>query len=111
MLRRQRRRTRPVLLDKIRERPGDRWHIAELARLAAMSERTFMRRFRAATGLSPADWVTRARVDAARELLENTALPIDHVAERCGLGTPTTLRHHFRKKVGVSPAQYRKRFS
>lgn len=100
-----------VLLDKIRKRPGQSWRIGELARLAAMSERTFMRRFRAATGLSPADWVTRARVDAARELLENTALPIDHVAERCGLGTPTTLRHHFRKKVGVSPAQYRKRFS
>jgi AraC family transcriptional regulator, transcriptional activator FtrA len=100
-----------VLLDKIRKRPGQSWRIGELARLAAMSERTFMRRFRAATGLSPADWVTRARVDAARELLENTALPIDHIAERCGLGTPTTLRHHFRKKVGASPAQYRKRFS
>lgn len=100
-----------VLLDKIRKRPSERWNIAELARLAAMSERTFMRRFRAATGLSPADWVTRARVDAARELLENTGLSIDHIAERCGLGTPTTLRHHFRKKVGVSPAQYRKRFS
>jgi AraC family transcriptional regulator, transcriptional activator FtrA len=100
-----------VLLDKIRKRPGQPWRIGELARLAAMSERTFMRRFRAATGMSPADWVTRARVDAARELLENTALPIDHVAERCGLGTPTTLRHHFRKKVGVSPAQYRKRFA
>jgi len=100
-----------VLLDKIRKRPGESWRIGELARLAAMSERTFMRRFRAATGLSPADWVIRARVDAARELLENTGLPIDHIAERCGLGTPTTLRHHFRKKVGVSPAQYRKRFS
>lgn len=100
-----------VLLDKIRKRPSERWNIAELARLAAMSERTFMRRFRAATGLSPAYWVTRARVDAARELLENTGLSIDHIAERCGLGTPTTLRHHFRKKVGVSPAQYRKRFS
>jgi AraC family transcriptional regulator, transcriptional activator FtrA len=100
-----------VLLDKIRKRPSESWRIGELARLAAMSERTFMRRFRAATGLSPADWVIRARVDAARELLENTGLSIDHIAERCGLGTPTTLRHHFRKKVGVSPAQYRKRFS
>ncbi len=99
------------LLDKIRKRPRERWRIAELAHLAAMSERTFMRRFHAATGLSPADWVTRARVDAARELLESTSLSIDQIAERCGLGTPTTLRHHFRKKVGVSPAQYRKRFS
>jgi AraC family transcriptional activator FtrA len=100
-----------VLLDKIRKRPGEPWHISQLARLAAMSERTFMRRFRAATGLSPADWVTRTRVDAARELLENTRLSIEQIAQRCGLGMPTTLRHHFRKKVGVSPAQYRKRFS
>jgi AraC family transcriptional regulator, transcriptional activator FtrA len=100
-----------ALLDKIRRRLSQPLRIGELARLAAMSERTFMRRFRAATGLSPADWVTRARVDAARELLESTALSIDRIAERCGLGTPTTLRHHFRKKVGVSPAQYRKRFS
>jgi AraC family transcriptional activator FtrA len=100
-----------MLLDKIRKRPGERWRIAELARLAAMSKRTFMRRFRAVTGFSPADWVTRARVEAARELLENTALSIDQVAEHCGLGTPTTLRHHFRKKVGLSPTQYRKGFS
>jgi len=100
-----------VLLDKIRKRPGESWRIGEMARRAAMSERTFMRRFRAATGLSPADWVTRARIDAARELLEGTTLAIEHIAERCGLGTPTTLRHHFRKKVGVSPAEYRKRFS
>ena len=100
-----------ALLDRIMKRPGDPWRIRELARLAAMSERTFMRRFRAATGSSPADWIIRARVDAARELLENTGLSIDLIAQRCGLGSPTTLRHHFRKKVGVSPAQYRRRFS
>ena len=99
------------LLDKIAKRLGDPWRVADLARHAAMSERTFMRRFRAKTGLSPADWITRARIDRARELLESTTLPIDHIAERCGLGTPTTLRHHFRKKVGISPAAYRSRFS
>lgn len=100
-----------ALLDKVRRRLSRPWRIDELARLAAMSERTFMRRFRAATGSSPADWLTRARVDAARELLESTALPVDRIAERCGLGSATTMRHHFRNKVGVSPAQYRKRFS
>lgn len=99
------------LLDRVRRRLGEPWRIGKLARLAAMSERTFMRRFHAVTGLSPADWITRARVDRARELLETTTLPLDHIAERCGLGTPTTLRHHFRKKVGVSPAQYRRRFA
>jgi AraC family transcriptional regulator, transcriptional activator FtrA len=99
------------LLDKIRKRLGDSWRVADLARHAAMSERTFMRRFRSVTGMSPTDWITQARVDRARELLESTALPIDHIAERCGLGTPTTLRHHFRNKVGVSPAAYRRRFA
>jgi AraC family transcriptional activator FtrA len=100
-----------ALLDKIRKRLSETWRVADLARHAAMSERTFMRRFRAITGVSPADWITRARVDRARELLESTTLPIDHIAERCGLGTSTTLRHHFRKKVGVSPGAYRRRFS
>jgi AraC family transcriptional activator FtrA len=100
-----------VLLDKIRRRLGEPLRIAELAQLAAMSERTFMRRFQAATGLSPADWITRMRVDRARELLEGTALSIDLIASKTGLGTSTTLRHHFRKKVGVSPVEYRRRFS
>jgi AraC family transcriptional activator FtrA len=100
-----------ALLDRIRKRLGEPWRIADLARHAAMSERTFMRRFREITGSSPAGWITQARVDRARELLECTALPIGRIAEQCGLGTPTTLRHHFRKKVGVSPAAYRRRFS
>jgi AraC family transcriptional regulator, transcriptional activator FtrA len=100
-----------ALLDRIRRRLDEPWRIADVARVAAMSERTLMRRFRAATGSSPADWITGARVDRARELLESTAMPIERIAERCGLGSPSTLRHHFRKKVGVSPADYRKRFT
>jgi AraC family transcriptional activator FtrA len=98
-------------MDKLRSRLHKPLSIANLARLAAMSERTFMRRFRAATGMTPGEWITRARVDRARELLESSALPMDQVAVRAGLGTSATLRHHFRRKVGVSPAEYRKRFS
>jgi AraC family transcriptional regulator, transcriptional activator FtrA len=100
-----------ALLDKMRGRLGEPLRIAQLARLAAMSERTFMRRFRSATGMTPADWITRARLDRARELLESTSLPMDSIAERAGLGTATTLRHHFRRKVGISPVEYRRRFS
>jgi len=100
-----------ALLDNMRRRLGEPLRIAELARLAATSERTFMRRFRAATGMTPADWVTRMRVNSARELLESTAFSIDEIAARTGLGTATTLRHHFRRKVGVSPVDYRRRFS
>jgi AraC family transcriptional regulator, transcriptional activator FtrA len=100
-----------ALLDKMTRRLDEPLRIAQLARLAAMSERTFMRRFRAATGRTPADWITRMRLDRARELLESTVLPIDSIATRTGLGTATTLRHHFRSKVGISPVEYRRRFS
>ena len=100
-----------ALMDKCRSRLHKPCSIGELARLAAMSERTFMRRFRAATGMTPGDWITRIRVDRARELLESSALSMDQVAMRAGLGTSATLRHHFHRKVGVSPAEYRKRFS
>jgi AraC family transcriptional activator FtrA len=100
-----------AVLDKLRNRLHKPLTIAKMARLAAMSERTFMRRFRAATGMTPGEWIIRARVDLARELLEQSALPMDQVAMRAGLGTPSTMRHHFHRNVGVSPAQYRKRFS
>jgi len=100
-----------ALLDQLRSRLHQAVSIADVARLAAMSERTLMRRFRAATGMTPGEWITRARVERARELLESSALPIEQVAMRTGLGTPATLRHHFHRRVGVSPAEYRKRFS
>ena len=100
-----------VLMDGIGRRLAEPWRIAELARLAAMSERTFMRRFRAVTGMSPANWITSQRVDRARELLESTSLGIEQIALRTGLGGATTLRHHFRRKVGISPNGYRARFA
>jgi AraC family transcriptional activator FtrA len=100
-----------ALLEQMRRRLSEPLRITRLAGLAAMSERSFMRRFRAATGLSPADWITRQRVDRARELLEGTRLSIDQIAARAGFGTATTLRHHFRRRVGVSPMEYRRRFS
>jgi AraC family transcriptional activator FtrA len=100
-----------VLMEKIRRRLNEPLRIAQLAGLAMMSERTFMRRFRAATGLSPAEWITRQRLERARELLEGTRLSIEQIAARTGLGSTTTLRHHFRSKVGVTPVEYRRRFS
>lgn len=98
------------LLDAMRARIDQPMRIVDLARLAAMSERTFLRRFQATTGITPAEWITRTRVDVARELLESSKLSIEQIATRAGLGTATTMRHHFRRKVGVSPAEYRRRF-
>lgn len=85
--------------------------ICEMARWAAMSERTFIRRFRATTGMTPGDWITHQRIGLAKDLLERSSLPVDQVAARSGLGTAMTMRHHFRKRIGLSPVGYRKRFS
>jgi AraC family transcriptional activator FtrA len=84
--------------------------IEALADRAAMSVRTFTRRFRAATGAAPIEWLIRLRVRRAQDLLETTDASIDHVAGVAGFGAPETLRHHFRKVVGVSPSAWRGSF-
>lgn len=90
---------------------GDRLSVAALARRAAMSERTFARRFRAATGSSAGRWLIAQRVLLARRLLETTDATVERVAARCGMGSSANLRRHFKKIVGVAPDEYRKTFS
>lgn len=84
--------------------------VGAMADRAHMSARTFARRFVEETGTTPMQWVTDQRVLFARRLLEKTDLDIDRVAQRCGFGTATLLRHHFRRLVGVTPSDYRRRF-
>jgi transcriptional regulator GlxA family with amidase domain len=81
-----------------------------LARTATVSPRTFSRRFVEDTGYTPMQWVLRARIDLARELLEETELGVDQVAERAGLGSDANLRTHFRRILGTSPTEYRRTF-
>jgi transcriptional regulator GlxA family with amidase domain len=85
--------------------------VRELAEHAHVSYRTFSRRFVESTGLTPLQWLLRARIDAARELLEATDLGVDHIAARAGLGSGTNLRLHFQRLLGTTPSQYRKSFS
>ncbi len=82
----------------------------EWAARAGMSRRTFTRRFRDEVGLSPGQWLTRQRVEVARDLLETTDLPVDVVAGRAGFGTAAAMRHHLRSALGTSPMSYRRTF-
>jgi transcriptional regulator GlxA family with amidase domain len=76
-----------------------------------MSERSFSRRYAAATGLTPARAVERLRVEAARHLLSDTRLPIKRIAQRCGFGSEETLRRSFVRLLAATPQDYRARFS
>jgi AraC family transcriptional regulator, transcriptional activator FtrA len=88
-------------------------HLAEkitvpmLADRAAMSPRTFMRRFQNCIGRPPLQWLTLRRISAAQELLEESNRSMDWIAAATGFGTAELLRYHFRKSVGISPAQWR----
>lgn len=99
------------VLEHMNRQLAENFSVPELARMAAMSERTFMRRFKEATGCTPADWLRIARLDRARQLLESSSFSIEKVAQQCGFGTATTLRQLFRKRVGVSPSAYKHRFA
>ena len=99
------------VLDHITENLDATHAVPELARLAMMSERTFARRFVKETGTTPHKWVVQQRVLRARELLEQTELPVDAVAAHSGFGSAALLRSHFQTVVGTSPQRYRREFS
>lgn len=85
--------------------------VATLAAQVGMSERSFVRHYRAHTGNTPARAIEQLRVEAARRLLGDSALPIKRIADRCGFGTEETLRRSFLRAVSVTPQAYRERFS
>jgi transcriptional regulator GlxA family with amidase domain len=84
--------------------------IEHLATRQSVTPRTLIRRFRAATGLAPLQWLLAQRVQRARQLLESTDDSPGRIAENCGLGTEANLRHHFGRLVGLSPTEYRREF-
>jgi transcriptional regulator GlxA family with amidase domain len=84
--------------------------VCELADRAAMSARTFARRFVQETGTTPQRWLTGQRVLLAQQLLEDSDATVDAVAERSGFGNATALRHHFRLWRATTPHAYRRQF-
>lgn len=89
---------------------GEALTVDEMAAVAHMSRRTFIRAFQASTGATPAAWVRSRRLDEARRMLETTDLPVEQVAAGCGFGNAVTLRQNFAAAFGTSPSEYRRRF-
>jgi transcriptional regulator GlxA family with amidase domain len=94
---------------------ADHYHranpVAAMVARSGLTDRTFMRRFRAATGFAPMDYVQTLRIEEAKQLLETTGMPVDQVAIEVGYEDPNFFRRLFKRRVGVTPARYRQRFS
>ena len=98
------------LLDWALARLDEPLTLPDLARQANISVRTLVRRFTAATGTTPLQWVLAQRVRRAQHLLESSDEPVERIASLAGFGTAANLRQHFTRAVGVAPMHYRRTF-
>jgi AraC family transcriptional regulator, transcriptional activator FtrA len=99
-----------ALLDWGRANLGSGVSVDDLARKGAMSPRTLTRRFRAAVGMPPGEWLQRERLRLAQRLLESTPDPIELVAKRAGYDSNATMRAQFATRLHTSPRAYRRTF-
>lgn len=99
-----------LLHDWINAHLADEISLVVMARQAGMSQRSFSRHYTAATGMTPGRAVERLRVEAARQLLLESRLPIKRVSQRCGFGSEETMRRSFLRLLLTSPQDYRARF-
>jgi transcriptional regulator GlxA family with amidase domain len=97
-------------LDWVLEHLDEPLTVEVMSRRALTSPRTFARRFRSVTGTTPLQWLLRQRILHAQGLLESTDLPVELIAQRCGFGSASVLRTHFRRVLDTSPLAYRHTF-
>lgn len=95
----------------IRRHLADELRVADLAKLACLSEAHFSERFRSQTGLSPWQYVRRQRLHAARQLVMQSRLPLTDIAIQTGFANQSALSHAFRRSYGASPRQLRQGFA
>lgn len=84
--------------------------VSRMAAISGLSERTFKRRFKTATGFAPIDYVQSLRIEESKQLLETTDTPTDQVGREVGYEEPAFFRRLFKRKTGTTPARYRQRF-
>jgi transcriptional regulator GlxA family with amidase domain len=99
-----------AIVDQIVSKPGSDHRLPRLAERAALSERQLSRVFLRGIRTTPGRFVERVRVEAARELLENSGTSLDAIAARCGFGSTETMRRAFKRVISIGPGEYRDRF-
>lgn len=85
--------------------------VNRMVELSGLPQRTFKRRFKAATGYAPIDYVQSLRIEEAKQMLETTDIPTDRIGHEIGYEEPAFFRRLFKRKTGTTPARYRQRFS
>lgn len=99
------------VITHIAEHPDADLSVENLAEIANMSPRNFTRVFANEVGLTPGKFVELSRIEAARNQLEQSNVPVAEVARRCGYNTPDGMRASFHRNLGVGPGEYRRRFT
>ncbi len=109
-----RRKSSDAVIGKCQEWAADNYHVASpvagMVKLSGLAERTFMRRFREATGMTPLDYVQALRLEEAKQMLETTDMAVEAIANAVGYEDTSFFGRMFRRKVGLTPVQYRLRF-
>ncbi len=85
--------------------------VAVMAGEAGLTERSFLRRFKKATGQSPIEYIQTLRIEEAKQLLETSDSGLDEIGAQVGYSEPSAFRHLFRKLVGETPSAYRRRYA
>ncbi|WP_028601139.1 helix-turn-helix domain-containing protein [Ottowia thiooxydans] len=99
------------LIDSVRMHLHQPHNLDSLASEARMSRRSFTRHFKALTGTTVQSWLLSERLALSQRLLEQTDQSVEQVAEMAGFGSAVSLRHHFRRELGVSPSTWRRSFA
>lgn len=99
------------LFDFLQQQLAASHTVESLARHVGMSPRTFLRRFAESTGTTPARWILQARLRRAEEMLTQSRMNIDVIAEKIGFSNASALRHHFQQHYALTPGQFRKKFT
>lgn len=104
-----------AIIEKVQSWIAENYHlgnpVAQMVKQSGLSERTFLRRFRSATGYSAMDYVQTLRIEEAKHMLEATDSAIEMIAIEVGYEEPNYFRRLFKRKVGITPGKYRQKFS